>query len=344
MKVSELFENPGRPIAYYPKLRKVAGSTNAALLLCQLIYWTGKEASRDGWIYKTAEDLERETSLSRREQERARRMLLERGLTEERYARREHRMYFRVEKEGLRSAWTARYPGEARLDAVSDDQADCEVTEEHFARFPKGISPSDDRAVREVADGHFPNIPTGNSLNSNTEITTENTTESTQREAAGALAAGMERELDKALAAAPPPPPSPPGGEEPSSAAPELALFREVTDFLPRKASWESVIAAIRQVRQRRAREPSAADLKPYYVAWCNRGHNPRNLAWLTEWAASGVIPGREAHGYRSKQAERDEFERRLDTWVASKEAPATPADGSEPDPPPGFVDAEVLP
>jgi len=32
-------------------------------------------------------------------------------------------------------------------------------------------------------------------------------------------------------------------------------------------------------------------DLRPYYEAWCARGYNPENLAWLFDWYSERQIP-----------------------------------------------------
>lgn len=93
-------------MAYYPKLRKVTGSTTATIMLCNLIYWRGKESGPDGWLYKTAEEIEDETGLSYREQQSARKQLVKQELVEERYQRLDHKMYFRVSLEVLDTKWS----------------------------------------------------------------------------------------------------------------------------------------------------------------------------------------------------------------------------------------------
>lgn len=75
MRLSEFLNDVGRPIAYYPKLAHFLGSVNAAVLLCQLLYWEGKQDDADGWIFKTRDEIEAETGLTRREQETARAVL-----------------------------------------------------------------------------------------------------------------------------------------------------------------------------------------------------------------------------------------------------------------------------
>lgn len=111
MKLSDFLTTIGRPIAFYPGLRKITGSTNATIFLCQFVYWTGKENSKDGWIYKTSNEIEEETGLSYDEQKTARAKLKQAGLIKERYARLEHQMYFKVVLDVLNEKWGNRQNG-----------------------------------------------------------------------------------------------------------------------------------------------------------------------------------------------------------------------------------------
>ena len=70
----------GRSIAFRPELVHILGSINAALFVSQLFYWTGKGSDPDGWIWKTQEEFEEETCLSRKEQEGARRLAVDAGV------------------------------------------------------------------------------------------------------------------------------------------------------------------------------------------------------------------------------------------------------------------------
>ena len=99
-----------RPVAYYPKLVKVAGSVNAAIFLSQLGYWTPKAADPDGWVYKTQSEWESETGLSRWEQETARRQLRERAILTEVKRGMPARLYFRIDVDALSGAWDVTYP------------------------------------------------------------------------------------------------------------------------------------------------------------------------------------------------------------------------------------------
>lgn len=71
-----------RPMAYYPRLAELCGSVKAAVMLSQLLYWTGDDTvqQRDGWFYKSQPDLTRETGLVKVEQQTARAELVERGI------------------------------------------------------------------------------------------------------------------------------------------------------------------------------------------------------------------------------------------------------------------------
>ena len=88
---------PGHPIAYFPSLAPYVGGANAAILCCQLVYWTPRAKDPDGWIYKEQLDLMAETGLSRDEQRTARRALKTRGLLLERYDRLNHRLCLKID-------------------------------------------------------------------------------------------------------------------------------------------------------------------------------------------------------------------------------------------------------
>lgn len=93
-----------QPIAFHRCLVPIAGGVNAALLLGQLIYWTPRAASREGWVYKTALELEGEIGLGRREQETARRDLRSRCLIAEKKNGIPPKIYFRVDVGALQMA------------------------------------------------------------------------------------------------------------------------------------------------------------------------------------------------------------------------------------------------
>ncbi|MBQ0960444.1 hypothetical protein KAK06_15940 [Ideonella sp. 4Y11] len=74
-------------IAVASRVVELVDDTCSAVLLSQLIYWTrrGRDVvARDGWIHKSAREWEIETGLSWKMQRRARKILLDSGLLEER--------------------------------------------------------------------------------------------------------------------------------------------------------------------------------------------------------------------------------------------------------------------
>ncbi|MBD2208012.1 hypothetical protein H6G33_37290 [Calothrix sp. FACHB-1219] len=105
MKISELLQGIGSPIAFYPDLVPLTGSHHAAIFLCQLTYWHGKQSNPAGWIYKTQEEWRLETELSDYEQRNARMSLVSRGLLQERYAGIPRRLEYRLKENALNKLW-----------------------------------------------------------------------------------------------------------------------------------------------------------------------------------------------------------------------------------------------
>lgn len=96
MRPSESLKIAGKPIAYYPKLAKPLGSTNASILFSHFFYWHDKTENPLG-VYRTAEEIELETGLSVQEQRTARNKLKERGILIETEKRIEHRIYYKLD-------------------------------------------------------------------------------------------------------------------------------------------------------------------------------------------------------------------------------------------------------
>ena len=102
MRMSDLFgQRFGRPNVYYPELRHVTGSNNATIFMCKLLFWSDKGSSPDGWIYKTMDEMTVETGLSRREQEGARKLLVERGILYEKFKGIPRKLFFYVDRDKL---------------------------------------------------------------------------------------------------------------------------------------------------------------------------------------------------------------------------------------------------
>ena len=70
-----------RVIAYQPGLTHFLGSVEESIILFQLLYWQGK--GRDSyWIYKSVDELEHETGITRNKQKTAIDRLIKKGFLE----------------------------------------------------------------------------------------------------------------------------------------------------------------------------------------------------------------------------------------------------------------------
>jgi hypothetical protein len=144
MKLTSAVIDLGRAVAYYPNLKNITGSTTATILLCQFLYWSPKSQGRDGWIWKTSEEIEEETGLTYNEQVTARKILVEKGFIIEQYKRLDHYMRFRVNEEKINEAWEAytgvqsdeSTPEEPELDSLAKEMLENEKNK-------KGVVASD---------------------------------------------------------------------------------------------------------------------------------------------------------------------------------------------------------
>lgn len=84
-----------RIVAFHPMMARVLGGVNEALLFQQLSYWSDKGSNPD-WIYKTQKDIEEELTLTRTQQENARRKLRSLGVIEETKRGVPAKLYYRV--------------------------------------------------------------------------------------------------------------------------------------------------------------------------------------------------------------------------------------------------------
>jgi hypothetical protein len=77
-KVKDLL--PNRIVAYSPDLARAVGGATIGLFLSQLLFLSDKGADPNGWVYKSEQEMGRETGLTKREQQTARRKLLALGV------------------------------------------------------------------------------------------------------------------------------------------------------------------------------------------------------------------------------------------------------------------------
>ena len=167
MKLTDFLTDVGRPVAYYPELTKITGSVNVSIFLCQLIYWKGKEANPDGWIYKTRDEILQETGLSRTEQETARQKLRGINFLKEKFKGIPRKLYFYLNLDEINKKWL-------EIQQNSDKTARRSLKNRHKVGFPP--------TIRQKTCQQYGGKPTsntaGNLPTTSTEITTEITSSS----------------------------------------------------------------------------------------------------------------------------------------------------------------------
>jgi hypothetical protein len=77
-KVKDLL--PNKIVAYSPDLARAVGGATTGLFLSQLLFLSDKGHDPNGWVYKSEAEMGRETGLTKREQQTARRKLLALGV------------------------------------------------------------------------------------------------------------------------------------------------------------------------------------------------------------------------------------------------------------------------
>jgi hypothetical protein len=71
---------PNRIVGYSPDLARAVGGATIGLFLSQLLFLSDKGANPEGWVYKSEAEMGKETGLTKREQQTARRKLLALGV------------------------------------------------------------------------------------------------------------------------------------------------------------------------------------------------------------------------------------------------------------------------
>jgi len=119
-----------KPIAFYPQLARELGDIASAIYYQQLYYWRDKGKRDDGWIYKSVKEIEEETTLTRKQQDRIRKNLLEKGWIE-------------AKKKMANGAPTYHYRCLMMIDVV--------LTKVKFRSVPKGQNEVSQRDKSEVS-------------------------------------------------------------------------------------------------------------------------------------------------------------------------------------------------
>jgi hypothetical protein len=144
-----------KPIVIYPiAIRAFKGIEEAAFVF-QFRFWMGICDDPDGWVYKSADELEQFFFLSYKQQTRVREALVDLKVLEERYERASHLMYFRIDRDVFNSL----------MEAAREKK-----------HLPNGHMPK--RGNSTIPNGQVAPAQTGSSFHS--ESTAESTTEGTR--------------------------------------------------------------------------------------------------------------------------------------------------------------------
>lgn len=146
------------PIAFHRIFADIAGGAVPGLFLSQAFYWT-QRGDQEGWFWKTQEQWEQETALTRYEQESARKKLKALGVLEEKKKGLPALLYFRVVPDALVVMVAEFYQEHAIKDVVFPHPS---MTEIHI-----------------LVSGKPADLPAGNPHPYNTEIISENISETT---------------------------------------------------------------------------------------------------------------------------------------------------------------------
>ncbi|WP_051273359.1 hypothetical protein [Desulfotruncus alcoholivorax] len=152
-----------KPVAYHPDVAKMLKSVTACVFLAQLLYWTGR--GNDEWIYKTQSEWYEETGLSRKEQETARKKLVEKGILHEQRRGQPARLYYRLDLERLAECLSEYYRKFKNSDPNGPNSPNMEDESEHSSMPERGNLECTNRANKIAPKSHT--------------IYTENTTENT---------------------------------------------------------------------------------------------------------------------------------------------------------------------
>jgi len=160
-----------RPIAFHRIFAQIAGSATGGLFLSQLWFWKDKGHDKDGWIYKTYEEWQDETLLSRSELDRARSRLRKLGILEEQKKGVPCKIYYRINETRL----------ESELIQFAESNKQDRRIQQTRLQDPTNKNAESDKLDCEIQQTRMQNP--ANILY--TEITPENTAETTRNYAHG---------------------------------------------------------------------------------------------------------------------------------------------------------------
>lgn len=156
---------PNRGILYQPGLSLVFNSINVGIMLSQLLYWHGLGGNKDGWIYKTMEEMKAETGLTRTMQETAIRICLEYQLFEYKLAGIPAKRYFRLNiaqlenlLPGLKQNAYIVYPNPPRQFAENQKTITENTHKTTTINTNRFVNKSSVRSMEDIIKSNYPNL------------------------------------------------------------------------------------------------------------------------------------------------------------------------------------------
>jgi hypothetical protein len=158
-----------RPIAFHRVFAQIGGGLVPGLFLSQLWYWHGRGSDPD-WTHKTIDEWTEETGLSRKEQDRAKRELVGRGLIS-------------IEKRGVPCRCYFRLNMPEIIEKIASNPNGYPVCPKRTNKnVPMGQTSLSQTDKQECPDGTNKLVPNGQTLYKETETTQRLLTETTHRE------------------------------------------------------------------------------------------------------------------------------------------------------------------
>ncbi len=178
-----------RPIAFHRVFVRLTGSVTAAVMLSQALYWSKRTKDAEGWFWKTREEWEAETGLTRREQETARRAL--------RMASAPVCAFWQEEERGMPSRLWYKVDSALLMEALSLLESPAlQAPSDHASLLGGNVPTSRAESAQQEGTNRTNkkggNVPTSRAESAqhykDTETTSENTTETTTKRAPSASA------------------------------------------------------------------------------------------------------------------------------------------------------------
>lgn len=134
MTLQELLD---RPIAFQRAFVTLGVGITVALMLSQAIYWSNRTDDKDGWFYKTMEEWEADTGMTRSEQQSARKKLVKVGALQEMKKGVPCRLFYRVNIDAIRTNLSAENPQSSLQESCKQG---CSKPASKRARKPQAIT------------------------------------------------------------------------------------------------------------------------------------------------------------------------------------------------------------